>query len=358
MNLRDLIPNIAETARTLGLSYKTVFTWVKNNKVPPRRVIPLANALDVELFTLMQFAERAPSNAQTLIKASSELEEINSHYLNGTTPESNSHRAVLTAWGDRWPLLYQTLHRLTAREITAAQAAKILEITPTAIHNIRRRYGLNPGRTAPKIQTKRAPRAKPKKKDLNLEHALDAIAGRVTAKEAAERATASLRSMHRYIAGLIEPRTLNELSHWSPNFRVAFTLEVTGKSPKVVEKWRKVAENRGLLLKKRPIPPKPVENWRGAPLWRLTVAALTGEADIPVIAASRGGSAPVIDGLVTKYLHDLDLECRNLSVHHQAAAAEIIVAMQSHYRSIVATSPEQPQQPQIPKEGTNAPQET
>lgn len=345
MNLRDIIPNIAETARTLGVSYKTVFTWVKNNKVPPRRVIPLANALDVELFTLMPFAERAPSNAQTLMKSSDELEVINEHYQNGTAPESNSHRAVLTAWGDRWPLLYQTLHRLNAREIAAAEAAKILGITPSAVHNIRRRYGLNPGKPKPAAPARRT---KPKKKDLNLEHALDAIAGRITAKEAAERATTSLRSMHRYIADLIEPRTLNELSHWSLNFRVAFTLEVTGKSPKVVEKWRKVAENRGLLLKKRPILPKPVENWRGAPLWRLTVAALTGEADIPVIATSRGGSATVIEGLVTKYLHDLDLECRNLSVHHQAAAAEIIVAMQSHYRAL----------PKPIEEGTNAPQET
>lgn len=328
MLLRHLITDIPKTAEAMNVSYKTVYTWVKNNKVPPKRVFHLANALDVEIPTLLPFADRAKADNRAILKSADDLGEINRCYLDPDLERSKSCKHVLATWGDRWPLLYTTLLQLKAREIGVSQAADRLQITVSAVHNLRRRYGLQPGRVA-----KVAP-VKMKKKDLAFDNVFDVIAGRETARSAAEKAVVSLRSLHRYIESLIDPRTLNELSHWSRNFRTAFALERIGKSQKVVEIWRKNAENRGLLLKKRPIFPKTVENWRETPLWRLTVAVLTGEQDIDTIAVMRGGDAAVLDHLVTKYLLDAGLSCRNLSIHHQAAAAEVIVAAQSHYRRV------------------------
>ena len=328
IKLRDLIPNVSAAARTLGLSTKTLFVWIKQNRVPPKRVIKLANALDREIHELLPFAERTVGEDRSVQKTPEDLEVLNSHYMNGTTPDTHSHRMVLKTWGDRWPLLYQTLHEMKDGELTTKQAAERLGVVQSSIPHLRKRYGIE----MPK--RKKAPPKQPKKKDKNLDHALDVVAGRVTARDAAKNASASLRSLHRYITSLIDPRTLNELAHWSPSFRLAFALEVSRKSPKVVEKWRKLAQDRRLLLKKRTKMPEPVENWRETPMWRMAVALLTGEADLETIAAGRGGEPAVIDGLITNYLRDLGLSCRGLSVHHQAAAAEVIMALQSHYRAV------------------------
>jgi hypothetical protein len=322
----------AAIARALGRSDLTVRRWIENNKVPPKMAIKLANVLDVEIPEILPFADRAKSQTKpTMAKSMSDFEVIDHYRQTGVLPSDtalteHSVKSVLVYWGDRWPLMYKTIMGLHRGEITASDAAKTLGITPGAIHNIRRRYGLNPGR-----RKKAAPITPPTKKVRLL--ALDVIAGRVSAVAASKsNPDVSLRTLHRHIELMIRPEMLNELAHWSLNFRSAYALDVDKKRGRVVLLWRKQAEKRGFLLKKRPTLPKPVTNWRSAPLWRLAVAVLLGEQDLEEIALLRGGEAHILGDLVEGYLRQMNLDGWDRSLFHKAAAAEVILAEQSHFR--------------------------
>lgn len=326
---------MAAVARQLKVSPLTVKRWVANDRVPPRKAIKLANALDIEIHEILPFAERAPSASKPAIqKTLSDLDTINDYFYGRQTAThlpQNSIRATLTHWGDKWPLLYETLNRLGRREIGVTEASKILGVALPTVHNLRRRYGLAPGALK---RTKPRNRPAKKKRDVALDLALDVISGRMTASAAGKSSPeVSLRTLHRYIEDLIRPETLNEMAHWSTNFRHAYALDVEKKRTKVVPNWRKLAESRGFILKKKPRWPEPVENWRKAPLWRLAVAELAGELDLEEIARLRGGSFEVLRGLIDSFVGQYGIDGWQRSIYHQAAAAEIILAHQSNFRS-------------------------
>ena len=56
--LRQLVKNQAALARDVGVSVQTIRIWLELNAIPPRRVIAVANALDVEITDLLPFAQK------------------------------------------------------------------------------------------------------------------------------------------------------------------------------------------------------------------------------------------------------------------------------------------------------------
>lgn len=248
--LRQLVKNQAALARDVGVSVQTVRIWLDLNAIPPRRIIDVANALDVDLADLLPFAQKTYRPVSTKPKTLDDLRLI----LEGKIdPDDPSAQRIKGAWGDRLPLLYTTLVKLQGKVITVTEAAEILGITKGAVHNIRKRYGTAPG----PIKGARRPEGRYK---LGAKEArkltLDVIAGRKTAKGAAEGARISLRTLHRHIEDVLRPLYLNEISHWSKNFRLALAYEIEKNIEKYSEMWRKWAEDRNLILKKRPIWPK------------------------------------------------------------------------------------------------------
>ena len=178
--LRDLVKNQAALARDVGVSAQTVRNWLELNAIPPRRIIDVANALDVELTELLPYAQKAYKPVSTKPKTLDDLRLI----LEGRhDPADKSADRIKGTWGERLPLLYETLVRLQAKKITIKEAAEILGITKSAIHNIRKRYGTAPGslKAAKKPEGRYALTAKEARK-----LALDVIAGRKTARAAAE----------------------------------------------------------------------------------------------------------------------------------------------------------------------------
>lgn len=334
--LRDLIKKPAQVARTLNVSETTVRTWIELNAIPPRRVIAVANALDMELPHLMWFAQKATKPVKILRKTPDDLEALlaayeGRPYVSGL-PEA-SVRMTLARWGERFPLLYQTLMALDRGETTMSEAAKALGITKSALSNIRSRYGMAPGavKAAPKPVSTREIVGKAIQTLI-----YDVIAGRKTAREAAQSSGGSLRTFHRHLESVLRPQTLNEISHWSPAFRYALAHEVASGGERHTVKWRKWCEERNLLLKKKVKYPQGSPNWRNEPMKRLLVAYLTGEMTLEELAAARGGEASVIRGAFKKELEAMGMPAMELSIHHQAAVAEVVLARESLFRTGVS----------------------
>ena len=96
--------------------------------------------------------------------------------------------------------------------------------------------------------------------------------------------------------------------------------------------WRKWAEERHLLLKKAPSWPKSPTNWREVPVRRVIIAILSGEHTVTELSAMRGGGAHILMEHVARELRQMGTPALSLTIHHQAAAAEIILARESHFR--------------------------
>lgn len=324
--LRDLVKNQAALARDVGVSVQTVRNWLDLNAIPPRRVIAVANALDVELTELLPFAQKTYKPVRTKPKTLDDLRAV----LEGNyDPDDPSAQRIKDAWGDRLPLLYTTLTKLQNKEITVAEAAEILGITKSAVHNIRKRYGTAPG----PIRAAKHPEGRYKLGSREARKlTLDVIAGRKSAKGAAETARISLRTLHRHIEYALRPLYLNEISHWSKNFRLALAYEIEKNLPKHSLEWRKWAEERHLLLKKSPVWPKSPKNWREVSIRRVIIAILSGEHTVTELAAMRGREPHILMEHVERELRQMDMPALSLTIHHQAAAAEIILARESHFR--------------------------
>lgn len=324
--LRDLVKNQAALARDVGVSVQTVRNWLELNAIPPRRIIPVANALDVEITTLLPFAQKTYKPVLTKAKTLGDLKAV----LEGRyDPADKSADRIKGTWGDRLPILYETLVRLQAKEITIREAAETLGITKSAIHNIRKRYGTAPGslKAAKKTEGRYALTAKEARK-----LALDVVAGQKTARSAAHGAKISLRTLHRHIEDVLRPLYLNEISHWSKNFRLALAYEIEKNLPKHSLEWRKWAEERHLLLKNHQPGQGLPKNWREASIRRVIVAILSGEHTDTNLAAMRGGEPHILMEHVERELRQMGMPALSLTIYHQAAAAEIILARESHFR--------------------------
>lgn len=324
--LRDLVKNQAALARDVGVSTQTVRNWLELNAIPPRRIIDVANALGVELTELLPFAQKTYKPVSVKQKTLEDLQAI----LEGLhDPDDPSAQRIKGTWGDRLPLLYTTLVKLQNKEIGVTEAAEILGITKSAVHNIRKRYGTAPGslKAVKKPEGRYALTAKEARK-----LALDVIAGRKTARSAAQGAKISLRTLHRHIEDVLRPLYLNEISHWSRNFRLALAYAIEKNLPRHSLEWRKWAEEHHLLLKKAPSWPKSPTNWREVSIRRVIIAILSGEASAQEVAHLRGGGAHILMEHVERELRQMGMSALSLTVHHQAAAAEIILARESHFR--------------------------
>lgn len=327
MTLRDLIPSVTEVARKMNLTQMSIYRWIENDAVPPKQIIRLANALDVDIPVLLPYARKATVDSPTIPKSHQDLEAINNAYCGRpytTTLSPHAVKIALARWGDKWPEMYATLHALKKNEMSVDQATKRLGITKSALHNLRRRYGMSNGR-------KQVVKSKPTKADLARKVAIDVIAGRLTAADAARNHDVSKRTIHRYVDELIKPLGLQDLTHWGVNWRFAYALEVSGKSRKTVLNWRSRWDHLELkpYLPKEPKWPKPVTDWRTAKWWRIVVAYLIDEASVSEIAENRRGSEEIVESLINKHLTDSNLDCMGLSLYHKLCAAEVLVAENS-----------------------------
>lgn len=318
-------------ADSLKLSIQTINTWVELNAVPPKHIIKVAGVLDMEIPDLLPYAKKTYKPVKSAKKTIEDLDALNDAYHGRpyqTTLSDHAIKVVLQRWGDQFPLLYDTLKALHARQIGPTEAARRLNASVSTIHGLRRRYGIAPG----PLKTAKKP---PKRKEINEKVcqslAIEVISGRRSVVSASKVAGVSLRTLHRHIAPMLRPQTLNEISHWSRSFRAALATEVGSELPRYSVQWRAWAHQKGYDLPKSPRFPRPPntrEGWRKLNARQMAVQILIGNISVEELALERGGSAEVLRGLLRPVVEPLYAASPLLlSQSHQSALAEVLVAL-------------------------------
>jgi len=331
-------------ADELGVSPSTLYRWLAENRVPIRHLTAFANAVEISIAQAMDFAAPSENRIETTptVQKPEGTLDLLIDVKNGTLTLEDAAQALdlpinvlqktLERNEDRLELLRATLTAYSKGELTRPEATQALKISKAQLHYLLRVYSIDP-------PTANRPRKTPGRYTQNKityeKLALDVIAGRVNAKKASEKYGMALRTIHRYIKQLIEPRNLSEISHWPASFRLAWAYDLEKGRKSYIEHLVELAVSSGLVLQKRVRAPKPVENWRAVKASRLLQAVLYGEATLEEVAILRGGSEValrnlfdgVLSGLGTRYN-----ELMNMGVHHQIAVADMLQMLQSHYR--------------------------
>ena len=342
-SVRTLITSVSKLASHLGVSNSAIYRWIYVNRLPAGHVVRIANYYDVELRDLIPLTGSDVSNKiEVKIKPRSALKNLLEVYRGKMTLKEACEasgiteiagKLVLTNWGDELPTLYTTLEQLSEGRIDIEEAMIRLNVSKYTLHGIRRKYGYAPGRR----QRKPRPPLKGLTEDVKREIAYQVIAGKITAAGASEKFGKSYATMIRY-AEQYGDISLRDLKRWPPSFREALATEVLAGSERVVGRWYDYAMNARLILKKQPKYPPMPKSWKRANMKRLLIAVLVGEATLDEIAEARGGDPTMIAHLFTGELRPLKLtydRVSNLSLKHQIALAELLMAMADRKRRFV-----------------------
>ena len=343
-SVRTLITSVSKLARHLNVTNSAVYRWIYVNRIPGGHVVAIANYYDVELRDLIPLTGSDTNNkVETKIKPRGALKNLLEVYR-GNMPLKDaceasgiteiSGKLVLTNWGDELPTLYTTLEQLSEGRIDIEEAMIRLNVSKYTLHGIRRKYGYAPGRRQPKP---RAP-LKGLTEDMKREIAYQVIAGKVTAAGASEKFGKSYATMIRY-AEQYGDISLRDLKRWPSSFREALATEVLAGTERIVGRWYDYATTARLILKRQPKYPHIPKSLKRANMKRLLIAVLVGEATLDEIAEARGGDPTMIAQLFTGELRPLKLtydRVSNLSLKHQIALAELLMAMLDRKRKFVA----------------------
>lgn len=343
MNLQERVRayGVTRLADRLRVSATTLYRWMKTNHVPASQVTALADALDIPMYEAMNLiANPDYSTTPTIQKPSGTLSTLLEVHRGNMTLEEAAQR-LQTPFeplkrsyelnADRLPLLHATIQAYKERRINRKEALKTLDLSPTQFHYLLRTYG----ETRERTKTDKSPGKYLQLRPIYEGMALDVVASRTTASAAAEKAGLSVRTLHRYITDLIKPRTLTEITHWPVSFRLAWALELQGRSPKIIENLVEYAQKHELVLEKRVRVTKQPENWRDASISTLLRVVLYGEKDLTQVAILRGGAEPVIKNLFNGVLKGVGLrfdQLMSMSTLHQHAVADLLTMIESHYR--------------------------
>lgn len=340
--VRSLITSVTPLARHLKVTPAAIYRWIKVDRIPGNYIVKVANFYDVELRDLLPLTGSDKNNEFTLrLKPRNVLKTLMDVFRGTITLQQAmtltgsskiSLKLILNHWGDELPTLYTTLEQLDQKRIDLDEACRRLNVTKYTMHGIRRKYGYAPG---PTQRTRPLPTL-PQRRLTTRDASLACISGKLTAKEAAHQYKISERTIFRDIESL-SPVKLNELAAWPISFREAFAVELTQEMPKYVQKWLEFAINARLYLEKSPKYPTEPIDWRKQPLKRLLIAVLLGEHTVDEIAHLRGADPGILRHLFTSDLRPIGMtfeEAEHLPIIHQAALAELIMAVLSRKRRV------------------------
>lgn len=332
--VKTLITSVRSLAKYLNLSDNAIYRWIKVNRIPGTHVIKVANFYNLEITDLLpltgsdksaspQVKIKSRDALPTLMKVEDGTLTIDqaADMLDMTT---TAVKLVLTHWSGNLKKLYDTFQEVELGLLSIEQAALRLGVAKYTFHNLRRKYGFAPGplkSTKPRVSTTKEKRAR------NRAAALDVIAGRKSAREAAKDTNVSERTLFRTLGGLT-PHSVMELSHWPESFRLALVEEITREIGPYCAKWLELAEGMRLFIRKRISYPKTPEDWKRVPLKRMMVGILLGEVTLEEVAAARGGEPSVISVLFSGDLKAFEIDwptLMSLSMQHQIAFAEMLL---------------------------------
>lgn len=331
-----------ELAKLLKLTVGAIYRWRKVNRIPGNYVIQVANFYNVEVLDLLPLTGSDESlNPNVILKPRDTLPTLLNVQKGVITVEDaaamlnlpkRSLVLILTNWGEKLEVLYDTLTRLELGVLSLDQACMVLGVAKYTLHGIRRKYGFAPG----PVKRVRPLPTLPKRKETSRETALQVLAGKTSAKAIAEQLGISQRTIFRKIEE-ISPLKTNDLAAFPKVFRLAYVDELEKNTPKYAEKWLKIAKEAKLFVRMNTKYPETPQTWRDAPLVRMLVGVLLGEAPLDEIAASRGADPTILTGLFNSHLRAFDLsweEVAGMGLNHQMALAELLLWTMDRKRKV------------------------
>lgn len=354
-SVRTLITSVRKLATHLNVTPSAVYRWIGVNRLPGAHVVNIANFYDVELRDLIPLTGSDNNNkVATKVKPRVALKNLLEVYRGKMTLEDActasgitiiSGKLVLTNWGDELPTLYTTLEQLSEGRIDIEEAMIRLNVSKYTLHGIRRKYGYAPGRRVAKAR----PERKGMDEDMKREIAYQVISGKISGKDACAKYDIVYGTLGKYVQNYGQVG-LQSIAKWPTAFREALGFEALSGCDRFAQSWYDYATEARLMLKKKPAYPSRPKSWKRANLKRLLIAVLVGEATLDEIAAERGGDPSIIAKLFTGELRPLKLtydRVSGMSIKHQIALAELLMAMADRKRKFAPVS--------TPEEGQTTP---
>ena len=320
---------ITFVAREMGVSQSVVRTWLEADRVPWAHISKLSRVIDEDINLLLPIGGTVTVKTRRLKKTPEALDTLERAFRGEPyeiKPPLTAHslKKTLETYGDRVPLVVETLKQLINNEITVGEAAERLKLKKVSVHSLRARYGGAPG----PIKKVEKPIGRYKQNAIkHREVSLKVISGQLGLMEAAEKHGIALRTLSRYVQDDLDGVQLRTLASWPLDFRIALAHEIEHELPKITVQWAQKCKTPGWKFGKNLMPLPPVTNWREATVKRMLIAVLTGELSVNDLAALRGGEPTALHKLFDMELKHLDLtlsKVLSMSIWHQVCVADML----------------------------------
>lgn len=330
--LRDILRKvgIANVARKMGLSFQSVDAWKKVDGIPQRRVLKLSEVLDEDPLLLQSMVSPITYKVQRVVKTPEALDTVLAAF-HGEPYEikppltAKSLSSILTTYGDKTPLMVDTMKKLLRRELTNKQAAERLGISERAVYGLRARYGMKASVYRVKVERPLGPyKLNAIKVPKYIKPIIEGVASKV---EVVKKVGVPDRTISRYLAKALNGYTLKQLAHWPQSFRMAFAYEIEHGLPRLVPHWVEKVAKQGWKPPKHVGNLEPVTDWRLITTKRMLFCILNGEMDVKELAELRGADPIILHKLFDMELKHLDLtfsQVIKLSMWHQIAVMDML----------------------------------
>lgn len=327
---------IKRLSECVHLSPRTVAQWVKVDRISNKHILQVCHAADVEPLPLLAYIERkkkpwffkVAARKENALATLTRLQQGEISLAEAATTLNLSPRQIsliTTKWGDRLPLLKETLESDLPQAVKAAR----LNVTERQLRRLQTTYLPPRPDTGPKPYRIARERAKSKWR-LYHSQAVKIVRGELSVVAAAEEIGLSKRQMHRWLEKTLTDRFGLQLQSIRPlprPFRYALAVEVEQEHPAaavhLINYWRRNA------LKTRVFGKVP-DSWKRVSLRRCLIGLFNGEISLKELAEARETDSGRLVPLLTSNLIPFGVTfeaAASWSVFHQAALAEILNAL-------------------------------
>lgn len=319
-----------EAAKAANVEVSTVMQWRASDRVPTEHLLTLSQKANMNVFELLNYLKsKPPLPASATPKPLAVLDALLTGTEHPALPDVR-RKQMLTLWGDRLPLLRDTLRtlvdpvypNLAAYSDKKAEAARLLNVTPRQIDRLLVTFQAKRKPFSTQIKTKETSKEAQARFQANRNLALEVIKGYKQPNQAAKDADITPRQLYRYIGEALQHHslTLTVLSKYPTYFRLAVAKEIeAGQKVSLALKIRKVYDE---------ITPRiysPPDDLHHAPYRDKMIAVLMAEVDMHDLTLSAPMHA--IEEAFNAYCLPNGFTWRTLraaSLYHQAFFAECL----------------------------------
>lgn len=321
---------ISRLAKKMGVSAVAVSTWVKLDTVSQRKALSVAVALDQDPLFIQSFVKPITYETKKIVKDPSAYDTILAAYY-GKPYEikppmtERSLLQILNKWGDKVPLLIESLRKVITGDLNVKGIAKILGMGTQEAYDLMSRYGVPASKYRVKKQKEPGHYTLVQRKVPKYVKAI--IEGTMTRSQVIKETGISSSTIYRYVSEALNGYTLYNLTWWPASFRFAYAHEIDKGLPRLVPHWVKMCNENGWKRIEDFQGLGTIDNWRLVTTRRLLMAVLFGEISVNELAQLRDTEPALLHKLFDRELAHLGLTAKqafNMSIWHQYAIMDML----------------------------------